>query len=34
MEEIKEEKVKCKCGKSQDSDGYCDGSHAAQKAEA
>lgn len=32
-EEEQEVKVKCKCGQSQDLDGFCDGSHAAQKAE-
>ena len=34
IEEEQEVKVKCKCGQSQDPDGFCDGSHAAQKAEA
>lgn len=29
----KEEKKQCKCGQSQDPDGFCDGSHAAQKSE-
>jgi CDGSH-type Zn-finger protein len=29
----KEVKTKCKCGQSQDPDGFCDGSHAVQKAE-
>jgi CDGSH-type Zn-finger protein len=33
MDEVKEEKIKCKCGQSQDPDGFCDGSHVAQKAE-
>jgi|3_EtaG_2_1085321.scaffolds.fasta_scaffold203995_2 hypothetical protein len=33
-EEEQEVKVKCKCSQSQDLDGFCDSSHAAQKAEA
>lgn len=28
---IMENKVKCKCGQSQDSNGNCDGSHAKNK---
>ena len=34
MAKVEKEKIKCKCGKTQDPDGFCDGSHAAQKAEA